>query len=306
MAQLTLKTRSCALLVMIILLMAGCSSSQGLFSKQARTPERVYLRPLRNYYQNSAVLVFEFKSPYYAPGSGYAAANILYQTLLKSNTFRKVDFIPKAGTLNMEDQLNVAREKGADLIITGRVKYYFDGKIYLRSRVDQEIRIISSASNKTHWYAEASSSGKTRPEQDFILVKRKEKKGPAPKELMAENAAKFLVMIRRESPEIKMMSEEALLLDTGYNYLLDKKYNQAGLYYEKALRINPNNAVAHFNMGVIYEHRGETLLAMKAYQKVISLNPGIIIQESDNPEKTGTSLSDWARENLDRLDKKGR
>ncbi len=293
-----------ALLALIIMLTTGCSTLQAIIPQKKEVSNRVYIQPLMNYYQNSAVLVFEFQAPDYAPEAGYAAADILFQTLLRNNTFGKIDFVPMTGGLTIEDQLKMARTRGADFIIIGRVKYVFEGRIYLNSRVDQEIRIISSNSNTTHWHAEMSSSGKTRPETNYVLIKRKEVKGPSLKELMAENAVKFVEMIRQGSPEIKNMSEESILLDAGYHYLLEKKYDQAALYYKQVLAINPDNALAHFNMGVIYEQRGETIPAMKAYQKVISLNSDIIIEESNDSGKIGTTLTDWARKNLERLDKK--
>lgn len=111
-------------------------------------------------------------------------------------------------------------------------------------------------------------------------------------------------MIKQESAQARNMSEESILLDAGYHHLMEKKYDQAVLFYKKVLAINPDNALAHFNMGVIHEQKGETILAMKSYQKVIALNPDTIIEESNDPNKIGTTLIDWARENLDRLDKK--
>ena len=178
-----------ALAALIIMLTTGCSTLQSIPSMvmpKKEAPARVYIQPLRNYYRNAAVLVFEFQAPEHVPDSGYFAADILYQTLLSSRTFGQVNFIPGSSAFTLEDQLNMARLRKADLIIIGSIQYFFEAESYLNSRVDQEIKIINSHSAATYWHAQASSSGKARPATDYVLMTRKELKGPTPKELRLE------------------------------------------------------------------------------------------------------------------------
>ena len=59
----------------------------------------------------------------------------------------------------------------------------------------------------------------------------------------------------------------------GVTYYQQGKYDIAIESYQKAIRINPNFAVAHNSLGVAYEKQGKYDLAVKSYKKAISINP---------------------------------
>ncbi len=90
-------------------------------------------------------------------------------------------------------------------------------------------------------------------------------------------------------------------IDDGYNYLVAKDYDKAKFCFEKALSINPDNPYAFLNLGVVCERQGNTSEAIKMYQKVIELNPKIVVKEATDPKKTGYTLVDLAKDNLKML-----
>ena len=60
--------------------------------------------------------------------------------------------------------------------------------------------------------------------------------------------------------------------DLGYTSLEKGDYDQAKKYLSKSLQINPDNAYALINMGVIYGKESNKVLAATMYERVIALN----------------------------------
>ncbi len=91
------------------------------------------------------------------------------------------------------------------------------------------------------------------------------------------------------------------LSNLGYGYIQIKEYDRAAEYYEKALKINPDNPFALLNMGFIYEKKKDIQKAIEMYERLISLDPDDRAYISTEPEQTGRKLSDIARDNLKNL-----
>jgi general secretion pathway protein D len=101
-------------------------------------------------------------------------------------------------------------------------------------------------------------------------------------------------------------SDDVHLSNLGYQHLQAKEYQKAKEYFEKALKINPDNPYAILNMGVVYEVEGNRDQAIKMYKKVITLNPDDKAASTTDPEKKGHALTDIARDNMERLQKEGK
>jgi general secretion pathway protein D len=101
-------------------------------------------------------------------------------------------------------------------------------------------------------------------------------------------------------------SDDVHLSNLGYQHLQAKEYQKAKEYFEKALKINPDNPYAILNMGVVYEVEGKRDQAIKMYKKVITLNPDDKAASTTDPEKKGHALTDIARDNMERLQKEGK
>jgi len=91
------------------------------------------------------------------------------------------------------------------------------------------------------------------------------------------------------------------LADLAYGYIQTKDYDKAAEYYEKALKINPDNPYALLNMGFIYQKKKDNQKAIEMYERLISLDPDERAYASTEPAQAGRKLSDIARDNLANL-----
>lgn len=60
--------------------------------------------------------------------------------------------------------------------------------------------------------------------------------------------------------------------DQGYEYHVKKQLNMAEIYYKLALLFRPNYGRPNYNLGAIYEERGQINLAREFYQKSIAVS----------------------------------
>ena len=90
-----------------------------------------------------------------------------------------------------ESRLRTAREKGFDLLVTGRVLYLFEGTSQLPSRVDEEIKVIEAATGRILFYAEAREDDPPYIQSDLIIVLIQGRNAPSTMALMERNAQKF-------------------------------------------------------------------------------------------------------------------
>lgn len=289
-------------LLLVTVTLLGCASRGVLVPEPGEAfPEQIHKAPLRNYFANRPVAVFCFESAAGAPGTGRQAALLLYQGLLQMRVFTQLAFEIDLGTVSLARQAEVAEKKGYEFVISGSVAYYFDGGKTRDSRVDQEMRIVNTATKEPVWYAGATATGKAVHDADMLLYVSKGKAGPPPEALMAVNAKKFCNLILWESPRYRSLREDMQMVDTGYNFLMVKQYDAAKFYFEEALKIWPENPYAHLNLGVVYEAQGKQEDAVRAYKQVVALKPKDTVQESTDPAKIGVSLESLARDNLKRL-----
>ena len=95
-----------------------------------------------------------------------------------------------------------------------------------------------------------------------------------------------------------MNTNKNLLIEEAFNLAVknhqEGKTDIAQNYYQKVLKIDPNNLVTHNNLGVIFQDLGENQKAKKSFEKAIDLNPnyvnahynlGAMFQESGENQK---------------------
>ena len=280
---------------------SGCTIKSIEISRTIKLPEYIYKSPLKNYYSSATVGIFKFQSPVYAPQVGYAAASTLHKRLLQNKVFFRVVQEFDVEDLSFENLIKIAEKKHYELIITGTVRYYIEGSALQESRVDEQIHVIHVPTKETLWYSEAVEIGRPVPNSDYIFFKIKNEPAPSAESLMSINAQKLCNMFLSVSPHYAALKKDMKWIDDGYNYLVAKDYDQAEFCFKKALSINSDNPYAFLNLGVVYERQGNTGEAIKMYQKVIELNPKIVVKESTDPQKTGYTLVDLAKDNLKKL-----
>jgi general secretion pathway protein D len=87
----------------------------------------------------------------------------------------------------------------------------------------------------------------------------------------------------------------------GYEKLQAGDLQTAKGLFLKALEFDPTNPFATMDMGVVYEQEGQWELAIKMYQAVITSGTASMADISSNPDKTGKSLLQIARESIERI-----
>ena len=293
-ANVSIAMRTIVALVAVFVCFNSCSGAK------VKLPEHIYKRPSDGLYRNTAVGVFRFSSPEYAPGSGYSAATMFYKELLErgfSNVAAEFD----VQDIKLDKIMEIAEKKNYGLIITGKVSYYIYNELQ-ESRVDEEIKVIDVLTRETVWYAETVEIGRPVYSADYILFSTEQKKAPSPVVLMYINARKFCNMFLSISEKENDIAEDMKFVRDGYNYLVNKEYDKAKFSLEKALEINPANPSALFNLGLVHEKQGNTEEATKMYQKVIALNLNTTGKESNAPIKMEQSVAGLAREHLKNLE----
>jgi len=59
----------------------------------------------------------------------------------------------------------------------------------------------------------------------------------------------------------------------GYNAFKIKDYDEAIACYEKAIVLNPDHAMAHYNLGSLYDKKGMVDEALSAFKQTLTINP---------------------------------
>jgi tetratricopeptide (TPR) repeat protein len=76
------------------------------------------------------------------------------------------------------------------------------------------------------------------------------------------------------SNDIKnMVSNEADHIELGKFYFLNDKYDEAVSEFKKVLEINPGNAEAYYNIGLIKESSNQMDKAREMYSKALAIKP---------------------------------
>ncbi|MCD4729561.1 MAG: tetratricopeptide repeat protein, partial [Bacteroidales bacterium] len=61
--------------------------------------------------------------------------------------------------------------------------------------------------------------------------------------------------------------------DTGLSFMQLKNYTKAIEYFNMALKINPNRAKTHIDLGTCYYYKGDYQISVNYYTKALELNP---------------------------------
>jgi len=290
-------------------LLSGCSvrkSDIPVYQKHPKKylPENIFKASPEHYNPKAKVLIFEFESPDYAPRIGNSAAELLGQNLLKTRVFENVIYEPGKSTWTLEQKIKYAKQNNCTLVILGRVNYYFEGSNVQESRIDEELKAYDSRTSELNWHAEAVTASRPTRENDWTLVTIKGEKAYSGMTLLNINAFKFCNLFSSKRLYQNELSADMKLIDKGYHELMVvKNYDKAQSYFEKALKKNPDNAFGYLYLGIVHEKKSRVPEAIEMYKKVIVLNPQELITETYVPELIGRPLVEWAKFNLNQLQK---
>lgn len=140
-------------------------SLSGVFQGCIMVPKnknlKVYIHLEREELKDASLMVFNFKEPSYAEGSGAVVADLFHKTLLKTKKFRtislqKISPWSRLG-LTEEERLATAMKDGIKknfkYILVGEILDYLYGGLN-KTKVTIKVRIIELHTRKTIYYAE--------------------------------------------------------------------------------------------------------------------------------------------------------
>jgi Flp pilus assembly protein TadD len=85
---------------------------------------------------------------------------------------------------------------------------------------------------------------------------------------------KFAFLEKEEKMQKKPISEKELdLIEMAKFYFMNSKYDEAIEELNKVLEVNPKNAEAYYNLGLIYEHKNQKEDARNMYEKALNIDP---------------------------------
>lgn len=174
----------------------GCAYPQDQTLAVPGLPEKIQTVPPAGHAMTPLVCVLGFTSPDTAPGMGGFAAVLLHRELSKKGIPSEI----RSGALSGESVSGAAQSDLCDTcgqVITGTLRYYFEGSELMPSRVDQEIRVMEMRSPfpRVLWEAAATETSDPIAAADWILVQTTGAAAVPAAELMRRNAEKFANMI---------------------------------------------------------------------------------------------------------------
>ena len=188
--------------IISLVFFAGCSYQRQITLPPVGLPEGIFSSPQSNNYGTARVGVFAFGAPFYAEGKGKVAAQFLCQELKQKSVFAEVIPLPDIMNMTMGNLINFAGMKGYDLIITGKLLYYFEGSSLEPSSVTEEIQVVevSGGAPQILWYAKAMETAQPALTTDYIIVRGDGAPAPSTAVLMKRNAEKFCNMLLDSRP----------------------------------------------------------------------------------------------------------
>ena len=106
-----------------------------------------------------------------------------------------------------------------------------------------------------------------------------------------------------ESDQASARNKGQSLTDTGFNYMVSKDYAGAKPYFERALEIEPNLAMAHLDLGAVYQNTGNAAAAIEQFNLAIlndvAANNYVSVKQTTDGK--GGTVTQIANRNLKRL-----
>ena len=153
------------------------------------------------------------------------------------------------------------------------------------------------------WLFKTKSSSNTKTNM-FIFITPRIVRNPA--ELAAVTAERGQRVAGTQAAlAAKPEGQIEPMLGEGYGKLMEGNLAGARNLFAKVLAVEPNNAFALLNLGTILEKEGRPQQALEMYRSVIASGSAAVAGRASQAGKSGTSLLQLARENIERLEREG-
>jgi general secretion pathway protein D len=117
-------------------------------------------------------------------------------------------------------------------------------------------------------------------------------------------------VIAKDLPEAKQLLENPTddnhvmaMIDQGFEQMQQGKYPAAKESFNTALKLDPQNPYALFNLGTINEREGNIDQAIIYYQMILDMNSSQASANASNPRKVDSAILQTCEENISRLQK---
>jgi hypothetical protein len=191
--------------IMVALLLIGALFSSGcsIFNKNKYLNVTVHL-PRQNL-DESTILVFNLKEPYYAEGMGAVVAELFQLNLLETRTFKVVSLYadsPWARIADTEEKrllqaLEEAKARDFQYILVGELRDFYYGGMN-ESRVHMKIRIIETSTRTTVFLASNYMDSRAK-DPSYPMQTKLTKRSKHPKQLAGKVVREFVKEIKKRN-----------------------------------------------------------------------------------------------------------
>jgi len=147
------------------------------------TPLTAYFHPF----------VIQQESPDHAALSA-SFTQIFYNAWTEERLFSTMELAPGYGYQGFSSALESARRRGADLLVIGKVPYFYDGTTLDDSAVTIEVDVYAAGSGTLLWTMLQSSRIEQRDPDDFVIVVHETRMSHSPFNQMIRSIAKDMAV----------------------------------------------------------------------------------------------------------------
>jgi len=214
--------------------------------------------------------------------------------LIEINQYADYEFLYKNMNLN---KLKLSNELKNSSIINDDFKFthdvFFD---YFSKLASQQIIInIESFNDEKNKLIEAVSLDPNNKVANFKLAKLYKKNNDCENTLKYFYNSESIKVIEKIFQSKEVILDEKDFYNLGYLYEKKGQYEKALIKYDKAIKLYPDSNLANVynRMGNTYHKQGQYTDAINSYQKAIELNPKLVVKYSKNLQQTYIEIGNY-------------
>jgi len=189
-----------ASLLLFAVVFGACDSLQSSIHEETPPVLKIIIKPDFKNIRGTSIGIFNFNNCDRSNKLGHAFAQYSRRHLLERKFMKVVDLtgiMPE----NIQDAMEVSREKGYDLILLGSVNEYYYGGLSSASKVSISVRVIDVRTESTLGDIVGIMKDRYEERFDYIFYKRESREATSPSLLAAKVMEKILNEITG-TPEI--------------------------------------------------------------------------------------------------------
>ncbi|MDY6972806.1 MAG: hypothetical protein SV775_10805 [Thermodesulfobacteriota bacterium] len=180
-------------LLLIVLILGGCTTSNSHFGLNADPYVRIITRPDTKNLWAGSVGIFNFNlcNSRLPDKLGGELAQFTYRHLLRHQFATLVELAGRHAS-SIEEAVDLATQKGYQLILLGDLADFFYGGQIANSRVSMSLKVIDVRTGITIWYISGRIEAPYEESADYLFFVKEGKDAPSPRLLSAVVLEKLL------------------------------------------------------------------------------------------------------------------